>query len=174
MIFSNPTEYALRALTELAGKNKDGFVMLDEIIGGTGMPRDFLAKVFQKLVRGGILRSTKGRGGGFALVRPPHEITLMQVVEALDGPQTFDRCVVGLDRCNDEMPCPQHDLYKPIRQRLKDYLNTTTMADLLASLRHKQAQQAAGGEKPGASTHPAASGQPVPVAAAPSDSSGSH
>jgi DNA-binding IscR family transcriptional regulator len=46
--------------------------------------------------------------------------------------------VVGLERCNDQMPCPQHDLYKPIRQRLKDYLNTTTVADMASSLKAKQ------------------------------------
>ena len=156
MIFSNPTEYALRALTELASKNKEGYVMLDEIIAGTGMPRDFLAKVFQRLVRGGILRSTKGRGGGFSLSRAPHQITLMHVVEVLDGPQVFDRCVVGMERCSDLTPCPQHDLYKPIRQRLKDYLNTTTLADLVASLRSKQAVLAAAQAQQSAPASPGA------------------
>jgi DNA-binding IscR family transcriptional regulator len=63
----------------------------------------------------------------------------MEVLEAIEGPQTMDRCVVGLEKCNDHMPCPQHDLYKPIRQRLKDYLNTTTLADLSASLKTKLA-----------------------------------
>jgi len=54
----------------------------------------------------------------------------------------MDACVVGLERCNDQMPCPQHDLYKPIRQRLKAYMQTTTLADLAASLQAKQAWQA--------------------------------
>jgi Rrf2 family protein len=85
-----------------------------------------------------VLRSAKGRGGGFTLARPGHEITLMNIIEAIDGPQIFDRCVVGLEKCNDQMPCPQHDLYKPIRQRLKDYMLTTTLADLAASLKAKQ------------------------------------
>ncbi|MGE5607878.1 MAG: RrF2 family transcriptional regulator [Bacillota bacterium] len=138
MIFSSSTEYAIRGLSELAGRNADGPVMLDELVAGTDLPRDFLAKVFQKLVHGGVLRSAKGRGGGFSLARPAHEITLMNIVEAIDGPQIFDRCVVGLEKCNDQMPCPQHDLYKPIRQRLKDYMLTTTLADLAASLKAKQ------------------------------------
>lgn len=71
----------------------------------------------------------------------------MQIVESIDGQQVFDACVVGLERCEDQSPCPQHDLYKPIRQRLKDYLATTTLADLAASLKAKvawiQMQQAA-------------------------------
>src|SRR2546423_8239142 len=139
MVFSNPTEYAIRGLAELATRNPTGPVMLDELVRGSDLPRDFLAKVFQKLVRGGVLKSAKGRGGGFSLPRPPHEITLMQIVQAIDGPQTLDQCVVGLERCSDQMPCPQHDLYKPIRQRLKDYLNTSTLADMAASLKAKQA-----------------------------------
>jgi len=141
MIFSKPTEYAIRGLSELAGRAPDSSLLLDQLVGGTDLPRDFLAKLFQRLVKGGILRSAKGRGGGFSLARRAHEITLMDIVEVMDGPQSFDQCVVGLEKCTDHMPCPQHDLYKPIRQRLKDYLNTTTLADLAASLRAKHAWQ---------------------------------
>jgi Rrf2 family protein len=138
MIFTNATEYAIRGLAELASRCTSGNLLLDQLVAGTDLPRDFMAKIFQKLVRGGILVSAKGRGGGFALARPGHQITLMQVIEAMEGPQLLDRCVVGLERCNDHMPCPQHDLYKPIRQRLKDYLNTTSVADLASSLKAKQ------------------------------------
>jgi Rrf2 family protein len=137
MIFSNATEYAIRGMSEIAGRDEAGPIMLDDLIAGTGLPRDFLAKIFQKLVRAGLLASAKGRGGGFSLARESHEITLIDIVEAIEGPQPLDACVVGLERCNDHMPCPQHDLYKPIRQRLKDYLRTTTLADLASSLRSK-------------------------------------
>ncbi len=155
MIFSSSTEYAIRGLSELAGRKAEGPVMLDEIVAGSDLPRDFLAKVFQKLVHGGVLRSAKGRGGGFTLARPAEQITLMHIVEAIDGAQVLDRCVVGLEKCNDHMPCPQHDLYKPIRQRLKDYMHTTNLADLAASLKAKIAWRQgnpAGLETPGA-TH---------------------
>jgi Rrf2 family transcriptional regulator, iron-sulfur cluster assembly transcription factor len=143
MIFSNATEYAIRGLSELAARGVSGPIMLDELVVGTDLPRDFLAKIFQKLVRGGILRSAKGRGGGFSLAKPQHEINLIDIVEAIEGPQLLDACVVGLEKCNDQMPCSQHDLYKPIRQRLKDYLRTTTLADLAASLRSKPTWRAA-------------------------------
>ena len=141
MIFSSSTEYAIRGLAELAcrGGSDGKTVMLDQLVSGTDIPRDFLAKIFQKLVRAGILTSTKGRGGGFALARPDHEVTLMQIVEAVEGPGAFDGCVVGMAVCNDLMPCAQHDLYKPIRQRLKAYVQTTTLADLAASLKSKLA-----------------------------------
>jgi Rrf2 family transcriptional regulator, iron-sulfur cluster assembly transcription factor len=137
MLFTKPTEYAIRGISELACRSPDRLLMLDALVVDTDLPRDFLAKLFQKLVKAGLLRSSKGRGGGFMLGKPAHEITLMQIVEAIEGPQPLDGCVIGLSQCNDQMPCSQHDTYKPIRQRLKDYLNTTTLADLSASLKSK-------------------------------------
>lgn len=139
MIFAGPTEYAIRGLSELAARSGGKRVLLGELTAGSDLPHDFLAKIFQKLTKAGILVSAKGRGGGFLLARAAHDITLMQIVEAMEGPQPYDRCVIGLEACNDHMPCAQHDLYKPIRQRLKDYLTTTTLADLASSLRSKQA-----------------------------------
>jgi Rrf2 family protein len=139
MIFSSATEYAIRGVSELAARDTQNTIMLDDLVKGTDLPRDFLAKIFQKLVRAGVLRSAKGRGGGFALARAAHQITLLQIIEAVEGAQLMDRCVVGLEKCTDTAPCSQHDLYKPIRQRLKDYLATTTLADMAASLRTKAA-----------------------------------
>ena len=146
-MFSTTTEYAIRGIAELAVRAEPGQpVLLDELVKGTDLPRDFLAKVFQRLVKGGVLRSAKGRGGGFSLPRPAHELTLMMIVSAIDGPQLMDRCVLGLSRCADTMPCAQHDLYKPI-------LETTTVADLAASLRSKQAwARLQAGEEPAAGT----------------------
>jgi Rrf2 family protein len=146
LIFSNPTEYAIRALSELilmAGesipsKPRSGLVMLDRLTEQAGLPREFLAKIFRQLVERGILISAKGPGGGFALARPAHDISLLQVVEAVDGGSQVEGCVVGLAKCNDHMPCPQHDLFKPIRQRLRNYLATTTLADTAASLKEKK------------------------------------
>jgi Rrf2 family protein len=138
MIFTNSTEYAIRGLAELAARSPQGYMLLDELVEGTELPREFLAKIFQRLVKGGILHSAKGRGGGFSLARPADQIPLILIVEMMERPRCYDNCIVGLERCNDQMPCPQHDLYKPIRQRLKDYLATTTLADMAASLRAKE------------------------------------
>ena len=143
MIFSSTTEYAIRGMSELACRApENGSMLMAQLVKGTDLPRDFLAKIFQRLVKAGLLRSAKGRGGGFTLARPAYDITLMQIVTAIEGPQMFDQCVVGLEKCTDVMPCPQHDLYKPIRQRLKDYMNTTTLADLASSLKSKATWQA--------------------------------
>lgn len=149
MIFSNPSEYAIRALSELVLMGQEaaatgtgrraGFVMLDKLTDQASLPREFLAKIFRQLVEAGLLASAKGPGGGFALARPAHEISILQIIEAVDGGHQIDGCVVGLAKCNDQVPCPQHDLFKPIRQRLRAYLSTTTLADTAASLKEKKA-----------------------------------
>lgn len=115
--------------------------MLDDLIAGSELPRDFMAKIFQRLVHAGLLASSRGRKGGFCLAKPAHEITILDIVNSLEEPDHMDRCVVGMAVCDDHVPCPQHDLYKPIRQRLKDYLSTTTLADLASSLRSKPSWQ---------------------------------
>src|SRR4051812_47623373 len=90
MIYSGRTEYAIRGLSELASRAGEAFVMLDDVVTGTDLPRVFFAKIFQDLVRGGILKSARGRGGGFAWATPPHDVTLMNIVEAMEGPNRLD------------------------------------------------------------------------------------
>ena len=141
MLFSSGTEHAMRGLSEMAARGTQGRVMVEELAARVNVPRDFLAKMFQRLARAGILASTKGRGGGFALARPAHAISLMDIVAALEGPGSMDRCVVGIAACDERTACPLHDLFRPIRQRLKDYLATTTLADMGASLRSNPAWQ---------------------------------
>ena len=138
MIFTTTTEYAIRGLAELASRSETEPVLLADLVAGTDLPREFLAKVFQRLVKAGILHSAKGRGGGFSLARPGNEIAVMDIVIALEGQQHFGGCVLGLDRCSDTMPCPQHDHYKPVRQRLREYLSGTTVSDLGVALREKK------------------------------------
>jgi Rrf2 family transcriptional regulator, iron-sulfur cluster assembly transcription factor len=137
MIYGSTTVYAIRGLSALAARSPGERVMLEELILGTDLPRDFLAKIFQRLVHYGLLNSARGRRGGFALAKPAHKISILDVVCALEGESAMDRCVVGLTACNDKTACPQHDLFKPIRQRLKNYMSDTTLADLAAALQAK-------------------------------------
>jgi Rrf2 family transcriptional regulator, iron-sulfur cluster assembly transcription factor len=140
MIFGTTTEYALRGIAELEIKSGGKTVLLDQLIVGTDLPREFMAKVMQRMVKAGLLLSSKGRGGGFKLAKPSHEIRMLDILIAMEGEERPLRCVLGFSRCNDAVPCAQHDLYKPIRQRLNDYLTTTTVADLAASLRQKRSR----------------------------------
>ncbi len=137
MIYSNACAYAIRAMTHLAIVRPDGYVLVDELCAGADLPRHFVAKIFQNLVREGLLVSAKGRGGGFALAARPEEIRLYEIVVAVDGAAQFDECVVGMSQCNDRQPCPQHDEFKAIRSRIRTFLETTTLQRMSRTLQKK-------------------------------------
>lgn len=137
MIYSNACAYAIRAMARLALVRPDGYVLLDELCEGSDLPRHFVAKIFQELVRKGLLTSAKGRGGGFALARKPGKITLYDIVAVIDGVERLDQCVVGMEKCNDQQPCPQHDQWVAIRQTLASFLRETTLEKMAGALKKK-------------------------------------
>ena len=109
-------------------------MLLDQLVVGNELPRAFLAKLFRKLAQAGIVIGTRGRGGGFELARPEHQVTLRQIVEAMEGPWPLDGCAVGMTRFNRRKPCAQHHFYEPIREVLREYMDKTTLADLALGL----------------------------------------
>jgi len=86
MKISRSTGYALVAVGYIAQNCKDGAVLAARISKEYGIPLEYLLKILQQLVRANVLRSKRGPRGGFFLARPAEEITLLQVIEAVDGP----------------------------------------------------------------------------------------
>jgi Rrf2 family protein len=137
MIYSSACAHAIRALARLALMRPDGYLLLEELCAGTDLPRHFVAKILQELVRRGLLTSAKGRGGGFALARTPEKITLYEIVACVDGVEQLEHCVVGLAQCDDQQPCPQHDTWKGIRVQLRTFLKETSLATMAMTLKRK-------------------------------------
>jgi len=102
------------------------------------IPTHFLAKILQQLARKGFLRSSKGPTGGFALRRAPDDITLLEIVDAIDGLAEYERCPSGITECNDEAPCGMHESWKELRSRIIGYLEGTTISDVARSLQQKR------------------------------------
>ena len=86
MRISRTVEYGLTAAVHVAQNCKDGLVMSKKISAAYNLPTEYLLQVMQQLVRAGILTSKKGPNGGFNLARPAKEITMLEIVEAIDGP----------------------------------------------------------------------------------------
>jgi Rrf2 family protein len=147
MLYSQKCEYAVRALTHLAGRPGER-TQLQEVAADEGIPLPFLGKILLELTRAGLLRSAKGPRGGYELARPAASITLFDVKEAIDGTADLERCAVGLGQCSDAMPCPHHDTYKPLRQAIRSYLERTTLEQMAQALSRKRALLA--GERAGA------------------------
>jgi Rrf2 family transcriptional regulator, iron-sulfur cluster assembly transcription factor len=119
MLLSRSCEYGLRAALYLAGRRDRSFVPIRTISDSLGTPYPFLAKIAQALIGAGLLTSVRGPNGGVALARPASEITLQDVVLALDGPAVFTECVLGLPGCGDRQPCPLHAEWATARERLR-------------------------------------------------------
>jgi Rrf2 family protein len=138
MIYSRSAEYAIHALTELALLPAGEFALVKAVAEETAIPSHFLAKLLQDMARIGLLKSTKGPHGGFRLNVPPEEISMLRIVEVIDGPGRFDRCLGGSAECNEKVVCAMHDGWMTLRSRIIDYLGGTSIADLAKALVEKR------------------------------------
>ena len=138
MIYSRSAEYAIRAFVQLAAVPDGKYAMVKNIAEESETPTHFLAKILQQLARKGFLRSSKGPTGGFTLRRPADEITLLEIVDAIDGLSEYQRCPSGMTECNDEAPCGMHESWKALRSRILEYMEATTIADVAAALQQKR------------------------------------
>ena len=140
MIYSRSAEYAIRAFVHLAGVPDGKYAMVKHIAEQEEIPSHFLAKILQQLARKGLLRSSKGPTGGFSLRQSSQSISLMNIVDALDGLSDYSKCASGLAECNDDQPCGMHDSWKQLRSRIIDYLEQTSIADVADALGEKRRQ----------------------------------
>jgi Rrf2 family protein len=138
MIYSRSAEYAIRAFVELAAAPEGKYVMVKQIAKDADIPAHFLAKILQQMARKSFLRSSKGPTGGFSLRTPAADITLLSIVDSIDGLADFNRCPAGMAECNDDAPCGMHDNWKALRNRIMEYLERTTIQDLADGFEQKR------------------------------------
>ncbi|MFB3828162.1 MAG: Rrf2 family transcriptional regulator [Bryobacteraceae bacterium] len=147
MIYSRSAEYAIRAFVYLAQVQEGKYAMVKNIAESEQIPAHFLAKILQQLARKGMLRSSKGPTGGFAMRTAPADVKLLDIVEALDGLAAYQKCASGLSECSDEVPCSMHDSWVALRGRIMDYLGQNSIADLVKALEQKKRTIAANRQK---------------------------
>lgn len=130
MLLSNPCVYGLRAALYLASHRGDNYHSIGEISEKLDISFHFLTKTLQKLSAAGLLESQKGPKGGVRLSRPGSEITLFEIVEAIDGRELFTECALGLPGCGEARPCPLHDQWADTRDSIRRMLEETTVDQL--------------------------------------------
>jgi len=129
-MISQTAEYALRAVVALAAQN--GVPMLTrDIAAVTKVPAGYLSKVLQMLGRAGLVHSQHGVGGGFTLIRPAEELTIYDVVQAVDPIQRIHTCPLGLPNHGIKL-CPLHARLDNAMRMVEDAFKQTTLAELLA------------------------------------------
>ena len=129
-LYSKGCEYALRALTYAASQGENRRFQAKEVCEKTDIPESFTRKVFQALTQGGFLRAVRGPGGGYEMIRPADKITLLDVIEAVEGRDTFDHCVLGFLTCDSKRPCPLHETWLRAKVQLLGQLEHRTLQDL--------------------------------------------
>lgn len=130
-MFSTSCHYALQAMIFIATHASDEEnIGLKTIAKEQDIPKHFLSKILQLLVKHKLLVSMKGPTGGFNLNRSAEKITLIEIIEAIDGLDIFNQCGIGFKRCNDDHPCPIHEDYKKVRNQVEQLFRNKTLKEL--------------------------------------------
>src|SRR5947207_7998626 len=129
-MFSQTVEYALRAVVHLASKSPEAQTT-DQSAAATRVPRAYLSKVIQGLAREGIVQSHRGLGGGVTLSQPPDELTILQVVNAVEPIERIRSCPLGLAAHGVRL-CPLHRRLDNALALVEDAFRQTTLAEILA------------------------------------------
>lgn len=130
-MISTTSEYALRALVQLAQLPKEELLGGKELSAELKIPANYLSKVLLTLGNAGILLATRGYGGGYRLLKSPRQIPLVDVVELFEGVYTRPHCFLGEDHvCSDQNPCAAHESFRRVRAAYIRFLENTTVATL--------------------------------------------
>lgn len=149
---SKKADYALLALSYMAVPGQRPTVSAREVSERHDIPLELLAKVLQRLARRGVLTSVQGMNGGYRLARAAGEISVAQVVEAIDGPLTLTACADAASDCDQFHKCSIRDPLHRIRERIASALSTCSIEELATEA------VAAAGARPIA-IHPATAGK---------------
>ncbi len=123
-------EYGIRGVLYLAQQNDGKVSMLSAIAKTQDVPPRFLAKIFQALAKAGVVKSHRGAKGGFSLARPANEITIRDVIEAVEGPVLLNVCLTGPGECTRDEICPMHAVWSEAQEKMMSVLASSNFADL--------------------------------------------
>jgi Rrf2 family iron-sulfur cluster assembly transcriptional regulator len=135
VIFSRQCEYALQATSYLALKPAGKMTSIKELTKKLDIPYHFLGKILQSLTYKGLLNSQKGPTGGFALGMPAHEITLYHIVDAIDGNDFMNKCVMGFPECTGKNPCAVHEKWGGLRDGIYNMLVNKNIAQIAKEMK---------------------------------------
>jgi Rrf2 family protein len=130
---SRKIEYGLRAMLFLASLPAGEVVPFREIARRMGVPQDFLAKILKKLVSGRMVSSTRGAHGGYALARPPSEISFLEVIEAVEGRVTVNLCTDSHSGCHFSPMCTMLSVWKLGQEKMLEVYRNAKLDKLAMS-----------------------------------------
>ena len=136
MEISRRTDYGVRVILDLSTLPQNERASTQEIADRQNIPTPFLAKIISQLALAGLVTTYRGAGGGVSLAHTASEISLLQVIEALEGPIRLNRCVIEPDACPQNEHCPVHEIWAKAQADLTEQLSVTTFDSLTEMPRH--------------------------------------
>jgi Rrf2 family protein len=130
MQITRQADYAVRAVLYLASLSNGGRAPTSQIAREQHIPPSFLAKIVSQLSVAGVVQTSRGARGGVSLARPSSDITLLEVIEAIDGPITLNECVIDPKVCPFGDDCPVHKIWCETQAHLITRLKTTDFYSL--------------------------------------------
>lgn len=138
-MFNKETEYALRGLVYIKLQNLKGRRPgVSEVAKEIEAPQFYTAKILQRLVRSGFLKSVKGKGGGFFFDPETPDLQLIKLIRATEGDRSFSGCGFGLKQCSTENPCPLHEKYAAVRESINTLISEETVQSLAEKVYKKE------------------------------------
>jgi Rrf2 family protein len=122
-------DYAIRTSICLAYEGRGRLVPAPDIARRMDVPPRFLPQIMQDLVRAGLVEATPGRGGGYRLTRAPGEVSLLEVIEAVEGDVRRRTCVLRASACSSAQPCGVHELFAEAQDAMLERLAVATVLD---------------------------------------------
>lgn len=129
---SEAASLALHSMILLAPIGRSGRINIKQIAEQTGASEAHLAKVFQRLAKAGLVHSHRGPNGGFGLAREPHDLSLLDIFEAIEGPVQTELCLLKQGTCLFRQ-CLFGGLMESFTRQMKEYLSQKTLANLVQS-----------------------------------------
>ena len=130
MNFSKPVTYAIRSLIHLAREGANGPILSNKIAQAESLPAPYLIKVLGILTTHGMVKASRGRGGGFSLAKNPEEINLYDIFILFEGLALTQDCLLGLGKCGEVENCPVHDKWEHTKGQIEAFLKTTAISEL--------------------------------------------
>ena len=136
-MLTNKGKYGLKAMVHLAGLEPGALAQVQDVADSNAIPKKFLDQILSELRNAGLVFSKKGKGGGYALARPAHQISVGQIVRVLDGPLAPIQCASvtayrPCDDCGDEKACTVRLIMVKARNAIASVLDSHTLADMRA------------------------------------------
>jgi Rrf2 family protein len=133
MEISRRTDYGVRVILDLATQPESARASTQEIAERQHIPSPFLAKIVSQLSLAGLVTTYRGAGGGVTLARAASEISLLEVIEALEGPVRLNRCLIEPEACPRNNHCPVHKIWAKAQGEMISLLKVTTFDELANS-----------------------------------------